>query len=336
MHNLFLDANSYLGFYSLSPADVLELAKLEDLIGFGKLTLYLPDQVQDEVRRNRARVVAHLIKPVRDGRVQVPSPPFLATNQQADALKKALTEAQKAHSKLLEELDDSARDGTFPADARIGTLFKKAQKISEPNAFALASQRKALGRPPGKGGSLGDAVNWETLLRHVPRGQDLCFVTADGDFASPLEGSRLDEYLLDEWYKSKKSTIHFYRDIKSFLESTFPQIHLASDVRKYFLIEALVESGSFAGTHSAVAELAKFDSFSLNEASRILAVSLENSQVRWLARDDDVKELIGKVLGPHRSALPRPLVAKWDYLISDAAPSYASPPTDEEVKAALS
>ena len=328
MDNLFLDANSYLGFYSLSPADVQELAKLEDLIGLSKLALYLPDQVQDEVRRNRARVVAQLIKPVREGRVQVPSPPFLAKNAQAEVLKKALTEAQKAHSKLLEELDEAARHGTFPADARIAGLFKKAQKISEANAFTLASQRKAVGRPPGKGGSLGDAINWETLLRHVPNGQDLCLVTADGDFASLLDDSRLDEYLLDEWSKAKKSTIHFYRDIKSFLEDTFPQIHLASDVRKYFLIQALVESGSFTSTHAAVAELTKFDSFSLSEASRILSEGLENSQVRWLARDDDVKELMGKVLGPHRSALPKALITKWDYLMSDEAPAYGPPPAE--------
>ncbi len=332
LDNLFLDANSYLGFYSLSPADIQELGKLDKLIELKKLALYLPDQVRDEVRRNRARVIAQLIKPVRDGRVQVPSPPFLTKHPEAEALKKALTEAQGAHSKLLAELDTAAREGTFPADELIRSLFNRAHRVAAPKAFELASQRKALGRPPGKGASLGDAINWETLLQHVPNGEDLCFVTADGDFASPLDESRLDEYLLDEWLKTKKSTIRFYPDIKSFLEDTFPQIHLASDVRKYFLIESFVESGSFPSTHAVAAELAKFDSFTLSEASRILSEGLENSQVRWLARDDDVKALIGKVLGPHRSALPKGLIAKWDYLMSEHAPAYGPTPSDEDLK----
>ena len=45
MHRLFLDSNSYLGFYSLTEKDINQLAKLAELLELGKLTLLLPTQV---------------------------------------------------------------------------------------------------------------------------------------------------------------------------------------------------------------------------------------------------------------------------------------------------
>lgn len=331
MASLFLDANSYLNFYDLSPADIEELGKLVELIELKKLALYVPDQVRDEVRRNRERVIAQLIKPVREGRVQVPLPPFLAKHPAAEALKKALTEAQKAHTKLVKELEDTARNESFPADDLITSLLQLGKRLKDPEAFARASQRKALGRPPGKGGSVGDGVNWETLLNEVPDLVDLSFVSADGDFSSPLDDSQMDQYLIEEWEKAKQSTLFYFRDIKAFLEAKYPAIHLASDVRKYFLIESLVGSGSFSSTHAYVASLSQYDSFTLSEATRLLAEGLENSQIRWLAQDDDVMILLKKVINPHRTALPKKLVAKWDYLMSDKAPAYGPTPSDETI-----
>lgn len=334
MASLFLDANSYLNFYSLSPADIKELGKLVELIELKKLTLYIPDQVRDEVHRNREKVIAQLISPVREGRVQVPLPPFLTKHPDAEALKKTLADTQKAHGKLVKELQEAARDERFPADDLIKSLLQLGKRLKYPEAFARASQRKALGRPPGKGSSLGDAVNWETLLHEAPDFADLSFVSADGDFSSSLNDSQMDSYLLEEWGNTKQSTLDYFRDIKAFLEAKYPAIHLTSDVRKYFLIESLVASGSFSSTHAYVAELSQYVSFTLSEATRLLSEGLENSQIRWLAQDDDVMALLKKVMNPHRAALPKKLVAKWDYLMSDQAPAYGPTPSDERVAGA--
>jgi hypothetical protein len=331
VHHLALDANTYLNFYSLTPSDVEELEKLIELIKLKKLVLYIPDQVVDEVRRNRARVVGELLKPVREARLQVPLPAMSAKSEESEALKKALADAKRAHSEYLEELTELAVNVMLPADRLIGKLYKAASLVSHSDAFEAASRRKARGNPPGKKNSLGDGIIWETLLAVVPDGEDLCLVSSDGDFASAFDPAKLDEYLRHEWKKQKGSDVRYYRDIKSFLSESYPDIHLTSDVRKYFLIDALINSTCFADTHSTVSELANYDSFSLGETVRLLTGSLENSQVRWLARDDDVRELLLKVIGPHRTAIPKLLLDKWEYLLAGRGYAYGPPPTEEDL-----
>ena len=64
--------------------------------------------------------------------------------------------------------------------------------------------RVQVGNPPGKAQSFGDAINWETLLRAAPDGEDLLLVSADGDYASALDRSSLDGFLRQEWLDRKK------------------------------------------------------------------------------------------------------------------------------------
>jgi hypothetical protein len=238
---------------------------------------------------------------------------------------------RNVHTQLLADLSAAAQQGELPADKLIADLFAHATKLDEPSALQRAQVRKSLGNPPGKGGSIGDGVNWETLLAHAAQLEDLHFVSADGDFASALDPNVFDEFLANEWARAKRSDCNLYNDIKSFLDKVFPQIRLASDVRKHFLIDALVSSENFASSHRIVAELNHYDAFSAEEASRLLNGALENTQVRWLATDDDVKALIQKVLDPHRAALAKGLVDRWDYLLAGAgmhmAPSQTMQPS---------
>ena len=62
------------------------------------------------------------------------------------------------------------------------------------DVIAKARLRGELGNPPGKGGSMGDAVNWELLLDYQPT-DHLFFVTDDSDFYSPLDEGRPLEFL---------------------------------------------------------------------------------------------------------------------------------------------
>lgn len=331
MHHVFLDSNSYLGFYSLARGDIGELTKLAELVEMKKHTLLLPSQVIDEVRRNRAKVVSERIKPLQDARLQVTVPQMALGSETANMLKKCVAETQRVHSRLLDELRQAARAETMPADTLIERLFQSAALLSDSQAVEKASRRKALGNPPGKGNSLGDGVNWEVLLARAPSNDELCFVSADGDFSSALDITVMDEYLVAEWTQRKQSGIQYYRDIKQFLDDKFPQIRLASDVRKYFLIDSLIESLSFAQSHAIVGELNQYASFNQEEALRLLTGGLENNQVRWLAQDEDVASLLRKVLSPHRSALPKALVDRWQYVMAGRGSAYGGVPTDEDL-----
>jgi hypothetical protein len=269
---------------------------------------------------------------LREARLQVPLPPLADKTHEYEAFKKALSEASRARQALLEVLADGAAATVLPADHLLRALWKNAQRIQTGDALAAASQRKQLGNPPGKGGSLGDAVNWELLLAHVPQETDLCFVSADSDFASPLDPDRANEYLADEWSGRKKSQLFFFRSIENFLDAKYPAIRLASDVKKYFLIEELIASPSFADSHRVVAELMRYDTFSLAEAERILTGGMENSQVRWLAEDEDVHAFLQRLITPHRNALSKSLVARWEFLMAGQGYFYGPAPTDADVE----
>jgi hypothetical protein len=331
MQQLFLDANTYLGFYYLTPSEIHELTKLVDLLRYKKINLLLPGQVEDEVRRNRETRIEAALKPLADARLQVPLPALAERTTTGDALKKSLSETNRARQQLLTELLTQAENHQLPADRLVSSLMVLAQRIPDKAVFVSAAQRKALGNPPGKGQSLGDALNWEAMLATVPLGTELCFVSADRDFASPLDDSRLHEFLLEEWTRLKGSRIHFYREIKSFFQAKYPDIHLSSDVRKYFLIDELVNSPNFMVSHDVVGQLLAYESFTLGEAQRILTGGMENSQVRWLAQDPDVVELLEKILGPHGAALPKSLVDRWRYVMSGVGHPYGPAPTEADV-----
>lgn len=53
MINLFIDANIYLRFYAYAEDTFTELEKLTALVQTGKIRILLPQQVKDEVSRNR-------------------------------------------------------------------------------------------------------------------------------------------------------------------------------------------------------------------------------------------------------------------------------------------
>lgn len=62
---------------------------------------------------------------------------------------------------------------------------------------------------------------------------------------------------------------------------------------------------------------------------------MENSQVRWLARDDDVAALLQRVIGPHRAELEKSLVDRWLYLMTRIGyMDYGPAPSEADVAAA--
>jgi hypothetical protein len=69
----------------------------------------------------------------------------------------------------------------------------------------------SVGNPPGKKGSLGDAINWEALLENVPDGEDLYLIADDRDYFSVLDENKPREFLIREWKEKRESDVFFYR-----------------------------------------------------------------------------------------------------------------------------
>ena len=58
-----------------------------------------------------------------------------------------------------------------------------------------ATDRTEIGNPPGKKGSLGDAIIWESLLGHAPD-EPLHFVSDDIDYKSKLNKLKMKDFLV--------------------------------------------------------------------------------------------------------------------------------------------
>ena len=156
--------------------------------------------------------------------------------------------------------------------------------------------RLEIGNPPGKRGSLGDALNWEALLQSVPDGEDLYFISDDKDFASPIDRDAFNAFLLDEWAKIKNSNLVFYRNLSAFFKEHFPNISLASELEKDILIRKLANSGSFAETHEIIAKLNKYTEFTIAQINAIVEATISNNQVYWIIGDSDIKGFLLNVI----------------------------------------
>jgi hypothetical protein len=191
------------------------------------------------------------------------------------------------------------------ADVVIAALFAGANaEAVDPAIVERARLRKDLGNPPGKNDSLGDAINWEWLLDKGKglKGDELVIVSSDTDFESELTKGKLREYLLREWsQKNPGCKIRLVKSLEAFIGEKFPEIQLLEAAEKTEAIKHLEDAWSFHAAHVAVAGLNEYDDFNDAEVKRILTACTENSQVRWIIGDDDVKALALRVAARAKS-----------------------------------
>src|SRR5258708_10453321 len=94
-------------------------------------------------------------------------------------LRDALRRYDENKDKILQKLRADIENKSLGADTLVSDLFSKATVFDHSDkVFAAALRRMKLGNPPGKDGSHGDAINWETLLAQMPK-QDLFLITDD-------------------------------------------------------------------------------------------------------------------------------------------------------------
>ena len=328
--NVFIDTNVFLAFFHFAGDDLDELKKLSTLLSDGTLRLLLPAQVVDEFRRNRANKIQDAIKTFRDGKVSVVFPQFCKAYPQYGKLKEMLKTLKAVRTELDQAVHQDIANENLKADQLIRSLFGLAQAIPTTDSlFNAAWRRVQLGNPPGKAGSLGDALNWEALLGAVAPNEDLHFVTDDRDFASPLNDHSMNPFLLSEWRTAKSSSLWFYRSLSAFFKDHYPNIKLAMETEKDTLIQQLGSSPSFAWTHSIVAGLAKHVDFTPEQAAGIVNAAMTNNQVAWICQDPDVKDLVSRVVEAHKSEMDPAVVIHLRTLMGEQVEAEAAAPSDD-------
>src|SRR5690349_4714251 len=173
MRHVYLDTNVLLAFYGLSSEDLEHLRKLVTLVKGHDITLHLPQHTKDEFARNHPNKVAEALRKLREQKTSLQIPQ-LAREYSAFAERQRLQrQLDTVHSQLVAEVTDDVKQSRLKADTVVEALFGLAKtEPTSPELVALARTRHDLRHPPGKANSLGDALNWEALLRSVPDSQD--------------------------------------------------------------------------------------------------------------------------------------------------------------------
>lgn len=308
--NLFIDTNVLLGFYRYSKDDLAKLNQLEDLIVKTKdIKLIVTSQQVDEFYRNRDKVIADVVKELSTS-ISIPQlfsghSDYKLIRKQAEMIK---TEVERVKNETLED----ARKGNLKADAIISRLFKDATVVSA-EIMRKAKSRSEVGNPPGKAGSLGDAINWELLLSVVPADEDLHIVSRDGDYASALDKGQLNSFLEKEWNKSRFGSLHLYETLNSLFKTNFPQIKLMDEYIKDDLIRQLGQSGSFDGSRAIIEKLLKVGNFSEKQIAALYKAATANDQVYNAHKysPDLVGDKLWQIIKPHWGKFTKETQNNW-------------------------
>jgi len=320
--HLFLDTNTLLGFFRLSDDNLEQLKKLSDRVGSGETTLYVTEQVRAEFLRNRESTIDEALDTVRKA-PRLPNQ-FAHLFESLDGygeVRSALKDAEEKLRKLKEDADNAVASGSLHADTLINDLFARGKSVGLTDAILEAAKlRVLLGNPPGKAGSYGDAVNWESLLVEVPVGEDLVLVTNDRDFKSKLDPQRLNAYLIEEWTRKKTSNIELHGTLRSALEAHYPEIKLVPEPEpeQDQAIERLVSANNFAETHRAIGRLLRFSEFTPEQVADLVSAADGNSQVRGIMQDDDVFEFYDNLARQYGSLMESDVYDRLNERLKDA------------------
>lgn len=329
MPKVFIDTNAFLGFFAYASDDLAQLNTLIDEMKSGKVELLLTDQVREEFARNRENKIAETLRDFK-AKLGIDKFPRLIQHY-ADY--KGLQTTAKAYTDLKESilaaLDKDIVSHKLPADITFSEILNVA-KIIETSAdvISAAQERMAIGKPPGKKGSLGDAINWELLLRSVSK-SDLYIVTQDRDYLSPLGKERLNEYLADEWRKRCGGEVHLFETLRDLFKEIAPEIKLSpattsasantgsvivtdpvvDDTEK--AVAALEKSSSFARTHATISEMPDFWELSKGQIERLFRAGVENEQIAFIYGDSDVSHFFKQLYKIAKEQLPPDVAEKF-------------------------
>jgi hypothetical protein len=286
MKYLFLDSNIWLSLYHFSSDDLEQFAKLKDLLKSKDIILMIPRQVHDEVWRNRDNKLFDCMKEFNQIKFNLPV--FCKNYTEYPEFDKKLSDLNKLISAWKNKIEGDINELTLPADVVIRSFFTEENLIPCTEFVAEAQVRFTLGNPPGKDGKFGDAINWTCLLKKIPVEQDLYFVSADKDYVSPFAKDKFSVFLRREWETSKKSKIHFFKNLQSFVSAHVKEIKLRQEEEKNSIIRSLAASRSYSSSHVIIEKLSKIASWSDDQVDEICSIVWENSQVGDIFEDDDI------------------------------------------------
>lgn len=285
MKNLFIDSNVWLSLYHLSNDDLVQFGRLKELIG-KDINLLIPQQVCDEVQRNRETKLKDALEKFDVKSIQYPA--FCKGYDEYVKFNADHSEIVRRYQSWRAKIDKDIKNQSLPADITIKNFFEVSRIINSEAFVAKAHERFCLGNPPGKNNSYGDAINWECLLATVPVGEDLYLVSFDKDYRSSIFKDVFNPFLEREWHQKKNARIFFYTSLTLFLNEHHKDIKLRTEMEKDSLISQLNSSTSFHKTHKIIAALNQHSGWTSAQIENLCLAVENNDQVGAIFSDPDV------------------------------------------------
>jgi ElaB/YqjD/DUF883 family membrane-anchored ribosome-binding protein len=212
---IFIDTNNYLDYYKMSEDTIISLKKLRDYLikNKGKVNLILPLQIEEEFYRRRNGIIKATL--VRTKKLKEELDKLLAAHYKQDEAKEIKSQLEK----LYKEQKDYLLNDKSEINQVINALFKLSQKYKDDgDIFNKAYRRLVKGNPPGKHGSIGDAIAWEIIISNCCK-NDVYVISKDNDWADEIEDGQVKMFLLREWKKKSSKKIKLYKTIGAFLNA---------------------------------------------------------------------------------------------------------------------
>lgn len=285
MKNLFIDTNIWLSLYHFSNDDLTQFAKLKDMLG-KSIKMYLPQQVCDEIERNREAKLQDALKNFEINEPKYPA--FTKGYNEYEELRNDTYLLIKRFKSFKENIESQILSRELPADIVIDSFISTLEHLQCNQFVENAVSRYHVGNPPGKDNKYGDAINWECLLNAIPNNEDVFFISGDKDYRSLFSNNEMNPFLVKEWNDKKHSNIHFYSSLSKFLDDHVKEIKLHDENEKQRLIDDLCESKNFQTTHGTIAMLKKYTGWTEQQVEKLCYALVNNSQVKWIIGDFDV------------------------------------------------
>ena len=296
MLNVFIDSNIWLSLYHFTNDDLKQFKKLNELVeSQNGIKLFLPQQLYDEVLRNRDAKIKEAFTQFSSFTLTFPA--FCKEYREYRSFSRDYTSLRERHKKWCEKIKKDFQKRKLPVDEVLSDFFKPDRIIEcSDELIERAEIRYRRGNPPGKNNSIGDAINWECLLEKVPDKEDLYLISADKDYASALDPDSFETFLAEEWHNKKHSKVNFFRNLVAFLRVSHESIRLQNEQEKEELIMGLNDSSNFATTHVIISALARHDDWSTRQIEDLCSAAIDNTQVNWILDDEDVFAFYDKLL----------------------------------------
>ena len=142
MKNLFIDSNVWLSLYHFTNDDLEQFGKLKELIG-KEIKLFVPQQVFDEVKRNREAKLKDAFKLFEVKPIQFPvfCKEYPEYSQFDDDYKNIIQRYKEWRGKI----DDNIKQQSLPADVTIKSFFDTIELIkSDSYEIGRASCRERV------------------------------------------------------------------------------------------------------------------------------------------------------------------------------------------------